>query len=375
MLPITGPTYVVSYQDPMNIVYRNRYKQVKPYKVPSPYELRAHFVPKISTWAYAQTWNSTGGVSKFKAYSYDGTYSDYGATQIAFQRSAVMNRALSRFYQKQGDQAQLLTGLLEARQSMSMITKRVKQLGLFASSVARGNIPRALRVLRSASGYPDKEMERRRRAKIAELRLLPPSHWKSKSVGNVFLETWFGWLPTIGDIQASFKVLGRTDFATQSMKVSAREMFTTRSDDVANRLYSSHKGFSFAKIGCSIRITNTDAHLVSQLGLTNPLLTAYQLIPYSWMANWFINMEQFLQQFSIYPGVVVEHLWYVEGIKDTCDSLWDLGSGADHGISESFHVIRSTGSLPGVTLQWRAPSRLSFTRGATLASLLVTKHL
>lgn len=375
MLPITGPTEVVKLSSGFNRINQTRYVQAKPYNLPLPFRYRSHFVLRESDWAWpSQLWNVSTSVATFTPFSYDGFLSGTPGAIINRIRTSVKNRALARFNQKMGDQAQLLTSLFEVNSTMAMITNRVKQLGAFAKAVARADIPLALRTVRDASGYTDYTREHRRKKGIREIRSLPASHWKSKSVGSAFLETWFGWLPTIGDIQSGLSFLGNSDLGTRKLFATAREPFfevLTHNDQIGT-----HEGYAFCRIGAEFSVTNSDAFLISQLGLSNPLLTAYELIPYSWMANWFVNLDQFLQQFSIYPGTSVGNPWYSEGIYDLCDGIWPVpGFNNQRGITKSFNVVRTVGSLPSVSLAWRFPNRLSFTRGATLASLLIVKNL
>ena len=63
-------------------------------------------------------------------------------------------------------------------------------------------------------------------------------------------------------------------------------------------------------LGGSLTVTNSNYSLASALGFTNLGLIAYEAVPFSFVANYFFNLENYLQQFSQYDGVTVSQAWY-----------------------------------------------------------------
>lgn len=51
-----------------------------------------------------------------------------------------------------------------------------------------------------------------------------------------------------------------------------------------------------------IRLRNEALDNMSQMGLTNPLLVAWELVPFSFVADWFVNLSDILAQLDVWVG-------------------------------------------------------------------------
>ena len=58
------------------------------------------------------------------------------------------------------------------------------------------------------------------------------------------------------------------------------------------------------KVICTagLRITNPNTALLTQLGLTNPLLVAWDIIPFSFVVDWFIPVSTYLKRYNDMAG-------------------------------------------------------------------------
>lgn len=293
----------------------------------------------------------------------------------------------NRLYQKlvrqvnEGGKGELLTAAVEWRKSLDMVTQRTLWLIDSYRHFRRFDLPSVVKsfatpVARCADTWHGVSTNRR------NLR-----HGKAQSATGGWLEYWLGWAPAIGDIQNALDVLSR-EFPPQRISTAVRYSYLTQ-----ERFNSSwQKGIlqcnREGSFGCyaKAKVTNYNLHLSNQLGLINPFTTGFQIIPFSFVLNWFINVEQMLNTLTDFAGVSLTETGI--GIQETRDGLLarrDLDwhwTGTEWILKWTPHV----GGIRGVT-KFRIPGplpsprlivqfdKLSLTRAATAVSLLVEVFL
>lgn len=135
--------------------------------------------------------------------------------------------------------------------------------------------------------------------------------WRSgaKNAGDLFLETVFGWMPLIKDLNEAVKALD-TDFSPYH-KVEAsrahsridvtRDVYVNGEERSVSTTVQNHK----VRVGSYVTISVEDASLatLNQLGFVNLPQVAWDSIPLSYMVDWVIPINQFIQQFSDFVGL------------------------------------------------------------------------
>jgi hypothetical protein len=84
----------------------------------------------------------------------------------------------------------------------------------------------------------------------------------------------------------------------------------------------------------NMKVVNPNLNLAQRLGLTNPLTVMFELIPFSFVAGWFVNFEQVLAQYTDFMGISFEQpmtttmasvmtyeLWGVYAWSITCRAI------------------------------------------------------
>jgi hypothetical protein len=127
----------------------------------------------------------------------------------------------------------------------------------------------------------------------------------AKDAVDVALEIKFGWKPLIQDISDSIKVLGR-DFPPLVLKASGESDYSW---DTHEGDYH-HRGSGSAGTGYVAHVVkvNPGTLLLNSLGLINPVATAYEVIPLSFILNWFIPVGKFLGSFTGTMGVSMNRI-------------------------------------------------------------------
>lgn len=284
------------------------------------------------------------------------------------EQQIAYNSAYSRLMNKIRDgseRAEIGTGLVEIGSSARMVELRAMQLFRAARALRKGDVRSFLSELRV------RELRKHRRKK-----------WSSpKDFSALWLEYWMGWAPLVGDILTSVEVLTRKEFQGK-LRVSRRFEAHRRSGSYQSYPDGQYTAQDFEMIyrgrvilGCEYSVSNPNLALANNLGLINPGLTAYQVIPFSWLLGWFVNVEQYLGAWTDLAGVTIKNSYTTRYAKGEGSSM-NYGKNNTQGqwshkyIREDVVMNRSLGISPP-SLIWKLPERLSITRAATAISLLV----
>jgi len=136
-----------------------------------------------------------------------------------------------------------------------------------------------------------------------------------KSVAKTVLEVQYGWRPLMQDISGAYDQL-RKPLQNAGILVNvlseAKDTSKDFSNDRVDVADSNGRGYAFRKVDTSIfsvarvslyyRVKNESLKLASAVGLTNPLTIAWELIPYSFVIDWFLPLGNFLDALDATQG-------------------------------------------------------------------------
>lgn len=273
----------------------------------------------------------------------------------------AINIALERLDDLLGDKASLGATVAEYQSSFDMISERALQLYHAVKRARRGDIRGAARGL-NLKGLPTKVPTPIDGRKV------------SRKAGGTWLEYWFGWSPLIGDIHSAVKILGQDidvppTFRTRGRSSSSQDYTYTQSWGAQDVHYGDCKVDVLLQTKASI--SDANQKLASALGIVNPFEVAWELVPFSWLVDWFGNVGAFLHQFSWLDGVTLRdpfHTIVVEG-KEGNYSRYNGNIWTYRGKTV-IDVQRRLG-LPDMKIRFAPLDRLSVTRAATSVSLLL----
>lgn len=126
------------------------------------------------------------------------------------------------------------------------------------------------------------------------------------AAGSLYLEYLFGWVPLYQDIYAACNsVIQDADYLT----------YVRASSGVNSRLISDSNtwaGYRTTGDGLvswrvvyasGVRVDNPNRWLLERAGLLNPLTVAWDLVPWSFVVNWFVNVNSLVQQITDFAGL------------------------------------------------------------------------
>lgn len=351
------------------IVRRTRQTQKPPFNLVLNYEITSRSFVSMRQEGYPQAYNcdvyypqSPEGHS---ALSF-GTYNQ--ATTIHQNAlSDLANKLNARLMSKLGDPASLGITLVQYRQAMDMMTNRLTSVYLFARDLKKLRIRSAIDRLVHANGSE----QVRKRLRDTEARMKRTA----KDFAGNFLELHFGWVPLAQDVYQSMEVLS-APIPYGKLRVSAKVLVDAEKLDYLNfweTQSTRHKAVYRGVTGCEVQVTNPNLYLLNQMGLLNPSAVVWDAIPWSFVAGWFWNVDQYLRSFTDFAGCTVTNGYWNTTISSAAERTRSNRYPGYQGqsiVNTSAKSFRRINSLPDVTLRAKGIKLPSVTRGLTAASLL-----
>lgn len=338
---VVGPPTTLGFKPTWVEGTRRWQRQKKPFTIPL-------------TFSYACTtinWFNGGDGTDYAAVSQVSPLSFGSGLQ-----ERLYNSTYEKFAKKvKEDAAELASTLATWTQARDMITDRATRFWRGVRAARKGDIRELKALWGKGAGI---------RANL-------------KQAGANVLEYSFGWAPLAGDIAAAVAVLGK-GIPPPYVRVRQKCTYTattgwldlgslTRRDDTVGTIEWSLRSW--------IRITNPNTLLLNELGLANPASVLWEVTPWSFVVDYFVNVNAFIASFTDWLGLeldrpnktffakqnTVRTSRYKTGVRTYGAPCW----GAD-----VVGVDRTTG-IPGPTLALRLPWNMSMQRAATSIALLL----
>jgi len=350
--PVTGPFSTIDYRlfAPPNEAtkmwarYRTWYRQKKPFDLSLEYD-------KLEAWVDAKIGNAGPHLG---ADSFALTLRNNISSALV---NEAKSKAWSQFVGGIGKSAQLGTSLAEGRQAMGMMLSRVTQLANFAKHLNRFEFEKA----RHDLNLPKKKST---------------DVWsRDRTVANNFLEVHFGWSPLISDIYDTMAVL-TSPVKPHPVKGQGHSAYTTENlnwppEPNSWSIGSQYRWRAMVQYHALLEVTNPNLALANRLGLINPASIAWELVPYSFVVDWFSNIGQTLSCMTDLMGYSTSEatttLYTTVALKTTRASTNPTTQTGD-----AYSVQRTFGlSQP---MPYLKPFKgFSLVRGITAMSLLIQK--
>jgi len=366
VLPITGPISVVQNVIPPiwvgggpGNIYAISHREATWYRQKTPYDRPLafdSFIRRVDQpdplFVSAQAANTSGDPS-FRALS---------LSHLTNEQTWALNKAYSKFKASTGEAASWLTNLAERHETMSLLTNLLTRLYGFSIALRKQEWTRAVYTLAGEN----QEFVKRGKRLINRGDLGK----KSKDFANNWLAFHFGLEPLYQDVYNSINAL-QQPLKDQALRSGSRVVFRYVGNGFPLFAGSVNDGYVYCVIGGNVSVTNPNLFLANQMGLVNPLAAAFDMIRFSFVLDWFVNVQDVLTAWSDFAGLTFSGAYYTIGCKSYNSWTQKIGSDTHFGDTSCFEVHRNLGLPPGPTLTIRKPWHLSASRGLTAASLLV----
>lgn len=270
-------------------------------------------------------------------------------------------RAYERFKGAAHNSAMVGVALAEARSTAEMLNNRCVQLYRGFRALAKGDFGTFIRTFNIQRLPKHKDLKRVR----------------SKQAAGLWLEYWLGWAPTVADVYAAVGVLTGElpgGLVTGTATLSRRDkggwgVWQNNADAGDWDFWAKAR----VKYSAMLKITNPNLLLANQLGLVNPLSVALELVPFSFIFEWFVNLGQVISTMTDFLGLELVDAYTSKSVEHEGEERrkpqWSMAVSSFDVRAKSF--VREVAITPP-TIGWRRIDGLSVTRGATAISLLVS---
>lgn len=197
-----------------------------------------------------------------------------------------------------------------------------------------------------------------------------------RSPSGLWLKYWFEIVPTVHDIHSLLTVL-TSDFPPLTIQgnSSYRESVSNYSTDYTMNVWFSDSWTYICKMQADLRMRNPNLVLASRFGFTQPLSVAYELVPFSWALDYFVNVGEMLSNFEPrFPGYDISNAFQTEYVPQThwaamYNSLGKPWGTKGPAFSKGYRMVRTLG-LPSYELNVSADP-LNFKRASYLVAVAV----
>lgn len=196
-------------------------------------------------------------------------------------------------------------------------------------------------------------------------------HLSPKTVHKTWLEYKYGWMPLLMEVKGAAELFAQRlhgrpiEFYSQGKKTASKSFEL----GVPFVPYGGVNGATYryveplkidltVKVKLWLQVANSNLSSVQQMGLTNPALYAWEVIPYSFVFDWFVSVGDYLQALTALNGLTVRK--GVVGTLTVAD--WSLTQPATVAVQSGWTYFSSTYTLAAIMRQY---GRVSYTPSVT----------
>lgn len=279
---------------------------------------------------FTTEWSISRGVNP----SYQPSYLTVSSLEKDALWSKVNNACLLKIKDQSVNVAQFFA---EGEQTVRLIKDNIIRIGKAYASLKHGDMASAARALGVAipqgSWNYAKRFERN----------------QSKALARGWLELQYGWLPLLSDIFGAVEQVQK-HFKKQApiIRVSSRK--SIEHDDCViqtsqyNDIITTRRTKYEVSVRCSFKLSQPVLKELNELGITNPLLLAWELTPFSFVVDWLLPIGTFLSALDATFGVT-----FVDGsttfFEKNQTTRTQVGNGKKFYLSSYRHYNCESGSF------------------------------
>ncbi len=217
----------------------------------------------------------------------------------------------------------------ERKQTMNTVTSAVKAIAKSIHALKRGDFTKA------ASAFGIKPPKRGRRRFGKEF-----ADDASHAVGNGWLALQYGWRPLVNDVYGAAKELAEASVGTNAVFFISSGLGRRAFDErkVTNTpppsgysgsqaVFQQYQGSISVRYKVRYSKSSPQVAKFSSLGITNPALIAWELMPYSFVIDWFVPVGNFLSSLDATLGLEFKSGFSVRLEKGEFHSIRDVHLG------------------------------------------------
>lgn len=331
---------------------------------------------------------------------FSGDWGPAGHEDYSWTGSSIEKAIAGKIANRKDSQLNLGLFFAQADKSLQTVTTAATRIYAMTKALKRGRLGDAYRAL--GIQHPREGV----RLKPGERRYPPPKRVRDNA-SSYFLEMQYGWQPILNDAYGAAQKIA-------SLANEEKEFFRVRhrggSEVVRNYDLVPHPlrplkllDIDSLKFEATVKFRADDKWIAmaSSLGLTNPMLIAWDVVPFSFVIDWFIPVGNYLESISAFHGLeflegCISHIrkrqcdyfrkgkpltvisyghYYPEGGVpggELYDEVTEEVTQARYSAVSYGFVRTAIDQFPAPTLSDYGPKGFTWTRAAVTAALLQT---
>jgi len=179
----------------------------------------------------------------------------------------------------------LAVNVAQSKELVNMVSHNLRNISRSLRALKHGDFSSATRFLLSTSSSKPKK---------------PPPKLVPKDISGRWLELQYGWLPALGDTYEAFKAYHTaTDYRIERLTVGHKGSRIPFEGSPSPTFYT-FPGFLRARKYVIYEMSEA-LSAPRSLGLLDPLSVAWEILPYSFVIDWFIPIGSYLENLSVIP--------------------------------------------------------------------------
>lgn len=266
---------------------------------------------KYSYSASAVTWRGSWANNGHTGFMFSGVLpSPLQGWPVTDARRKALSRVQGLVSRQSVNLAQAFA---ERKQAVDMLTKSANRVVKLAWDLKRGRFDQARTDIYRWTGIlpPNRVRDRRIRGVPGRVQVGEARNNRTDTWANTWLEYQYGWRPLLSDIYGSCELLAKTYHERRPTTVSGSATVQGKLNGVS--YWSQDECEAATKWNLSyvdtvrfvIDFVEDDAlaEALANTGISNPALLAWELVPYSFVVDWFLPVGNYLEQLTYANGL------------------------------------------------------------------------
>jgi hypothetical protein len=226
------------------------------------------------------------------------------AGDVETSDEALMNKLNNLLMDRaQAQKINIAQFIAERRQVVNMVSSTATRLARGIRAIRRGDFRGALDSL----GYSGRvKAHRSRRGSLGGVSR------STATVASDWSAIQYGWKPLLGDLHGGLETFANAceTYRPPVLRVSAKASVATPkvvhypSQPYPRITWTSEPGVLSGKAFVEFRLSSEFGTLLGSTGLANPYEVAWELVPYSFVVDWFIPIGDYLRRLTYDTGLV-----------------------------------------------------------------------
>jgi len=223
-------------------------------------------------------------------------------------RPDIYNRAVSKLQDSTGASNGIAQNLAQINQTVNMIALTANRIGSSLIALRKGNFSAAVSNLtKSRIGSSSYKGSLKKRSLSA-----------SRTLAENWLELQYGWKPLLSDLHATMESLAKMNMANilpittrstaQGNEVKVSDLTLNTAGNAKTGIVVEHSIWIY-RFGLRYVIDDHFKSFLAQSGFTNPVNLIWELLPFSFVVDWFVPIGPFLETLAGWEGLTFESGW------------------------------------------------------------------